>query len=102
LLKMVNKYKQFNQAEVELDFHNRGPMIHQQILDLADEFIKESLNDGYSLISIITGVGIHSKNGPVIKPLIEDLLRSHPLVKDFKEGKFTQGGQGVFKVRLLK
>jgi len=97
---MANKYKKLNQAQAELDFHDRGPMTHQKIIDLADDFIKESLEDGHSRIAIITGTGVHSKNGPVIKPLIEDLLRSHPLVKSFEEGKFAQGGQGMFNIKL--
>ncbi|MBU1203021.1 Smr/MutS family protein [Patescibacteria group bacterium] len=98
---MSNKYQHFNNAQAELDFHNRGPMTNQQIVDLADKFIHQSASEGCRTIAIITGVGIHSKNGPVIKPLIEDLLRSHPLVLSFAEGKFAQGGQGMFKIKLL-
>lgn len=97
---MANKYKEFNKAQAQLDFHDRGPMTHQQIVDLADDFISNSSADGLKTIAIITGVGIHSKKGPVIKPLIEDLLRSHTLVKNFQEGKFAQGGQGSFVIKL--
>jgi len=101
LFNMANKYQELNKAQAQLDFHNRGPMTHQQIIDLADDFIRDSSADGCRTIDIITGLGIHSKNGPVIKPLVEDLLRSHPLVESFQEGKFAQGGQGVFKIKLV-
>jgi len=51
-------------------------------------------------IAIITGTGIHSKNGPVVKPLIEDLLKNHPNVRNWQEGKFAHGGSGVLLVKL--
>lgn len=97
---MVNKYEHFNKSQVELDFHNMGPMRHQEIIDTADEFINEALESGYYRVAIITGTGIHSKNGPVVKPLVEELLKNHPAVRNFKEGKFAHGGSGVFIIKL--
>jgi DNA-nicking Smr family endonuclease len=47
-------------------------------------------------------MGLHSKNGPVVKPVIADFLANHPDVQSFSEGKFTQGGQGVFIIKLKK
>lgn len=99
---MANKYQHLQAPQAEFDFHDRGPLTHGQILDLADEFINDCRQDGYRIVSLITGVGIHSKNGPVIKPIIADFLASHPLVASFSEGKYAEGGQGVFIVKLKK
>ena len=99
---MANKYKHLRLPQAEFDFHGLGILTHAQILDLADDFVQECVEQGYTLVSIITGIGIHSKNGPVVKPVIEDFLKNHPDVESFSEGKFTQGGQGLFLVRLKK
>lgn len=97
---MSNKYKHFNQSQAELDYHNMGPMTHQQIIDIADEFIEDCLANNYKRVTIITGVGIHSQNGPVIKPLVSDYLRSHPAVAKFSTAKIGEGGDGVLVIRL--
>ena len=73
---------------------------YRYILQLADDFISDSLENNFSIISFIVGQGIHSASGPVIKPLLADFLKNHPAVRSFSEGKFTQGGQGVFIVKL--
>ncbi len=99
---MPNKYQHLQTPQAEFDFHDRGPMTHGEILNLADNFVKDCHHDGYKIISIITGTGIHSKNGPVIKPIIADFLASHPMVANFSEGKHAQGGQGVFIIKLKK
>ncbi len=99
---MANKYKHLQTPQAEFDFHGLGVLTHGQILDLADGFIYECLEHSFTFVSIITGIGIHSKNGPVVKPVIEDFLKNHPDVESFSEGKFTQGGQGLFLVRLKK
>lgn len=99
---MANKYKHLQTPQAEFDFHNLGILTHEQILNLADDFIQDCVASGYRLVSIITGVGLHSKNGPVVKPVVADFLRNHPAVESFSEGKFTQGGQGVLIVKLKK
>ena len=97
---MANKYQQFNLPQAEFDFHNLGRLTHQDILKLADDFINDSQKNNLKIVSFIVGQGIHSANGPVIKPLLADWLSSHPAVKSFSEGKFGAGGQGVFIVKL--
>ena len=97
---MANKYKHLSLPQAEFDFHDRGPLTQQDILQLADDFISDSLENNFSIISFIVGQGIHSASGPVIKPLVADFLKNHPAVRSFSEGKFTQGGQGVFIVKL--
>lgn len=97
---MANKYKQLSLPQAEFDFHNRGPLRQTDILKLADDFIIDCLDNNFTLISFIVGQGIHSSKGPVIKPTIADFLKSHPRVVSFSEGKFTEGGQGVFIVKI--
>jgi DNA-nicking Smr family endonuclease len=97
---MSNKYKHLNEVQAEFDFHNRGPLRHEVILNLADDFINECMENNFNTISFIVGQGIHSPKGQVIKPMIADFLKNHPAVKSFSEGKFTQGGSGVFIVKL--
>jgi DNA-nicking Smr family endonuclease len=97
---MANKYQQLNLPQAEFDFHDRGPLTSHDILGLADNFILNSLRNNLTIISFIVGKGIHSANGPVIKPLLADFLKNHPDVKSFSEGKFAQGGEGVFIVKL--
>ena len=97
---MANKYKHLQTPQAEFDFHDRGVLTREQILALAEDFIDDCQESGYRLVSIITGIGLHSKNGPVVKPVLADFLANHPEVQSFSEGKFTQGGQGVFIVKL--
>jgi len=99
---MANKYKHLQTPQAEFDFHGLGVLTHTQILDMADDFIRDCVDSGYRLVSIITGVGLHSKSGPVVKPLIADFLGSHSAVESFSEGKYTEGGQGAFIVKLKK
>ena len=47
------------------------------------------------------GQGKHSKNGAIIKPLLQKYLSSHPQVKKIQPGKFAQGGEGVLIIDLI-
>jgi DNA-nicking Smr family endonuclease len=97
---MANKYQHLNLPLASLDFHNRGPLTSEQIIELTEDFINECLEQNLKTISFIVGQGLHSANGPVIKPLLSDYLKQHPLVKNISPGKYTQGGQGVLIVKL--
>lgn len=97
---MANKYQKLNLPQAEFDFHNRGPLTSHDILELAENFIVSSLANNFTIVSFIVGRGVHSAKGPVIKPLLADFLKNQPDVKSFSEGKFAQGGEGVFIVKL--
>jgi len=97
---MANKYQHLNLPQAEFDFHNLGRLTHQDILKLAEDFIADCLEDNLKIVSFIVGQGIHSANGPVIKPLLAEWLSNHPAVKSFSSGKFGAGGEGVFIVKL--
>lgn len=98
---MANKYENLNKIQAEFDFHNLGVLRPSEIYKLADEFILKSQKNNYTKISFIVGQGKHSKNGPVIKPILQKYLDSHPSVLKLSLGKFAQGGEGVLIVDLL-
>ena len=98
---MANKYENLNKIQAEFDFHNLGVLRPAEIYKLADEFILEAKNNKLHKISFIVGQGKHSKNGPVIKPLLKKYLENHPDVAKVSLGKFAQGGEGVLVVDLI-
>lgn len=97
---MPNKYQHFNNIQASFDFHELGPLTQEQILGLTDDFLEQAKANNLSLVSLIVGQGLHSSNGPVIKPLLSDYLKQHPLIKNVSPGKYAQGGQGVLVVKL--
>lgn len=97
---MSNKYQHFNLPQASLDFHNRGPLTPDQIIQLTDDFINDSVEQKLKTITLIVGQGLHSASGPIIKPMLTDYLTQHPLVKTIAPGKYAQGGQGVLIVKL--
>ena len=98
---MANKYENLNKIQAEFDFHNLGILSPQAIYSLADEFILNSQKNKLKKISFIVGQGKHSKNGPVIKPLLQEYLSTHSGVLKISLGKFAQGGEGVLVVDLI-
>lgn len=98
---MTNKYENLNKIQAEFDFHHLGILSPQEICSLADEFILNSQKNKLKKIGFIVGVGKHSKNGPVIKPLLQKYLSAHPSVAKVQLGKFAQGGEGVLVVDLI-
>lgn len=98
---MANKYEQLNKIEAELDFHDLGILTVEKIYSLADDFILSAQKQQLQKIGFIVGQGKHSKNGPVIKPLLQKYLATHPSVEKVSLGKFAQGGEGVLVVDLI-
>ncbi|MCB9802958.1 Smr/MutS family protein [Candidatus Nomurabacteria bacterium] len=97
---MANKYQNLNQSQAELDFHDFSVLTKEEIIKITDDFINDAQEKSYQRISFIVGQGKHSKNGAVIKPLLEKYLTTHPEVSRVQKGKFNQGGEGVLVVDL--
>jgi len=57
-------------------------------------------SDAYSHVRIITGKGIHSENGPIIKDFIRSYLERKNI--HFTQSKIQDGGEGAFEVFLEK
>jgi len=98
---MANKYAKLNKPQDEFDFHNLGMLTRDQIISMADDFIQQAKDNNYQRISFIVGQGKHSKNGSIIKPLLQKYLNSHPQIKKIQPGKFAQGGEGVLIIDLI-
>ncbi len=90
---MPNKYARIPQATLDL---------HQYTKQEADQavlsFLQESEEAHHTLVRIIVGKGIHSKEGPVLGEYVRNLLHEHEYV--FRDAKVTEGGGGAVDVHL--
>lgn len=88
-------------AQDELDLHE---MILDDAVPATRSFLDRSFAKGLRKVHIITGKGIHSKNGEaVLRPSIINVCRSHPKVREVTVPKAAEGGSGaltvIFKAR---
>lgn len=84
----MNKYQRSPDMIIDL---------HGYTIPEAQGAIEELFNkDVYSHIRIITGKGIHSENGPVIKDFIRSYLERKNI--HFIQSKIQDGGEGAFEV----
>lgn len=96
-----NKYDNLSKPQAELDFHNRGILTQDHIKEIVDAFLENCRARKLSKVLLITGKGIHSRNGmPVVKPFVKKYLRSKPFVARVDEGRFDRGGSGTLEVVL--
>lgn len=56
----------------------------------------------FRYLRLITGKGLHSPEGGVLKEVMVKLLRRHPLVVEVSEAPEWNGGGGVLWVRLRR
>jgi DNA-nicking Smr family endonuclease len=96
----VNKYAAEAQPQAQFDFHGQRWQSQQVIKEAVDEFVVECREKGFKKILIITGKGLHSENGPVVKPIVEGYLRSRSDVKSVVDAPMNQGGGGALLVVL--
>lgn len=95
-----NKYASLSEPQAKLDFHGRGILTREQISDLTEEFIRDCSGKGFKRVLVVTGKGLHSKSGPVVGPLVADVLMSIPAVKSFATARRDRGGEGAFEIQL--
>lgn len=101
LKKKVNKYADKATYEAEFDFHNRGILLEKGIKQLALSFVLESRNNGFKKILIITGKGLHSRDGvAVIKPILKKYLLELDEVSRVSDARIDFGGEGALEVVL--
>ena len=86
--------------QAQLDFHGLGVLTPREITQKVDEFIQASQHAGHNKLLIITGKGLHSQNGAVIKPTVQKHLSSHPEVKSVLTARRDRGGQGALELTL--
>lgn len=88
-----NKYEQVLQAR--LDLHG---LFVREALIAVENFLQESRTKGFSVVQIITGKGLHSQQGPVLKKEVQSFLRDQHI--SFRDGKIQEGGSGTLIVLL--
>lgn len=109
---MPNKYTQFSKTssdninffipEATLDYHDQGPLTEYDIEKQLNTFLEDSFNKNLSQVLVITGKGLNSLHGPVIRPFVRKLLRDHSLVANFKQASEHNGGEGALEIKLVQ
>lgn len=81
-------------AEAELDFHHFGQLTDFDIEKILFEFLEDSYVSSKSNLLVITG------KGPVVRPLVQKLLKQNKFVKNFNVAGYFNGQDGAFEVEL--
>ena len=93
----INRIRRM-EAQDELDLHE---MLLDDAVVAARSFLDRSYARGLRKVRIITGKGIHSKNGEaVIRPAVTEVCRNHPKVREVLVPKAAEGGSGALTVIL--
>ena len=91
----INQIRRMS-AQDELDLHE---MLLDDALAATRSFLDSSYAKGLRKVRIITGKGIHSKNGEaVLRPAVTDVCKSHPKVREVTVPKAVEGGSGALTV----
>lgn len=87
-------------AQEELDLHHSGAVEGEAMLR---EFLRDARRAGLGCIRIVHGKGLHSDSGiPVLKNLVDRVLRQRADVLAFHSAPPAQGGHGAVLVLLSK
>ena len=85
-------------AQDELDLHHADAA---QAEGLLRAFLNEAMQAGYGCVRVVHGKGLHSGSGvPVLKNLVDRLLRQRADVIAFHSAPPAQGGHGAVLVLL--
>jgi DNA-nicking Smr family endonuclease len=99
----VDRYANLREPQATLDFHGRGPLATVDVHAETIRFVKEARTRGLERVRIVTGRGVHSARGPVVRPQVERTLRrlqEEGLVARFQPERIDAGGDGAFRVDL--
>lgn len=87
-------------AQDELDLHHADAARAEALLR---DFIKQATRAGLGCVRIVHGKGLHSDSGvPVLKNLVDRVLRQRADVLAFHSTPSTQGGNGAVLVLLKR
>lgn len=101
-----NKYAHLSEPQAEFDFHGLDPFLGEEgIRRVTREEIRNFQKSGMRVVRLIVGKGLHSKDCPVIKPVVLDLLEEMKLngeIRDFSfDSAFGTGpNRGAVVVKL--
>lgn len=100
-----NKYDQ-KTPQRDVDYHGLDPTLGESGLrKFTEGQIKECKLSGIKVVRLIVGKGLHSENGPVIKPIVmrhlQELKREgHIESFSFDTTGFTGPNEGALVVKL--
>ncbi|KKP36681.1 MAG: Smr protein/MutS2 [Candidatus Peregrinibacteria bacterium GW2011_GWA2_33_10] len=95
-----NKYEKMAMPEAQFDFHELGILMNEEIVFETEQFIKNCAENGMKKVLIITGKGLHSENGPVVRPIVMKTLSTLTEVKSVAAAKIDMGGSGALVIDL--
>lgn len=79
-----------------IDLHG---FTRQEAYDAARTFLKEEYCKGHKKVAIVTGKGLHSKDGvPVVKESVIEAIRSLNIVREYYSPREIYGGGGTIHV----
>ncbi|WP_032121574.1 endonuclease MutS2 [Clostridium amazonitimonense] len=96
-----SKERKNRKKEVKLNLNSVSSSIDLRGLDSeeacynADKYLDEAYLAGLGEVSLI-----HGKGTGILRKAINDMLRSHPHVKNYRLGEYGEGGDGVTMVHL--
>ncbi len=99
----TNRYEHLARAQIQLDFHQEGPITSQEVKKKTIRFLEQAKKKGHKKARIITGKGIHSKGTPLVKPQVKRTLielESQGVIHAFYPESARHGGEGAFVVDL--
>lgn len=80
--------------------------LHQMNLTTAREcvreFLAEAITQGYRCVRIVHGKGLRSRQGPVLKTLVDGMLRQRGDIVAFASARHQDGGIGAVLVLLQR
>ncbi len=95
----INKYESLSKPQKELDFHNRGLLNEEQIKTITKNFLDDCVSSKTKKALIITGKGLHSKDGIAkVKPIVQKILSMNPQIKTFSDSRIDRGDTGAIEV----
>lgn len=77
-----------------MELHLRG-LRAAEVPELLDRYIEQAYLSGLPWVHIV-----HGKGTGVLQQLVRDQLRHNPLVKSFRAGELSEGGEGITVVQL--
>jgi DNA-nicking Smr family endonuclease len=86
-------------VQVELDLHHLPSAEAERLLKA---FLTRARDDGRACVRVIHGKGLRSESGPVLKAMVDGLLRHRGDVLAFASAPPAQGGTGAVLVLLAR
>lgn len=83
----------------EIDLHQMNQTLARKVVR---EFLAEAREQGRRCVKIIHGKGLRSRQGPVIKTLVDGMLRQQGDVIAFASARAQDGGSGAVLVLLRR